>query len=573
MHMHSESFLLNPVIFLAAAVVAVPLFKRFGLGSILGYLTAGALIGPWGLNLIHQESEQLMHVAELGVVMLLFMIGLELRPARLWVMRRSIFGLGAAQVLVSGIALTLLAVLANLTPVAALIAGFGLALSSTAFALQLLSERNEVSTHVGRSSFAVLLFQDLAVIPFLALIAVFAVDASGESSGWVWPLVQVVVAIAGVILVGRYLMRPIFRIIALSDSNEIFTAAGLLIVLGVALLMQYVGLSMALGAFLAGVLLADSEYRHQLEADIEPFRGILLGLFFLAVGMSIDFDLVLNQLGTILLAVVLLISVKIFTIWAVARFFGQSNHDALKLALTLSQGGEFAFVIFSAASVAGLLSPELASPLVAIATLSMVCTPILLAIFDRFPVKADLNQLAAFDSSALEHVEKAKVILIGFGRVGQVAGRILLKQQVPFVALDADPLQIELAKKYGYEVYYGDATRLDVLIAAGIADAEVVIISAGEPAISKKIVEMIQRNYPKVKILARARNRQHARTLIQDSGVHYALRETLECGISLGKETLVALGWEAETARTSVEEFRDEDNQRLLDPSLIEAPS
>lgn len=563
--MHHDNFLVSAVIFLISAVIAVPLFKRFGLGSVLGYLTAGVVIGPWGLKLVTSEAADVMHVAELGVVMLLFLIGLELKPSRLWVMRRSVFGLGAIQVGVSAILLGGAFYLLGIGLSASIVAACALALSSTALVLQVLSERNELSSRLGRAGFSILLFQDLAVIPLLAAMSMVASASMGEAQNLDWSLVTPVAAVIGVIIVGRFAVDPLFKLIAISRSDEIFTAAALLIVLGVSALMNWAGLSMGLGAFLAGVLLAESEYRPQIQADIMPFRGLLLGLFFVAVGMSIDFGLLAQNAAFVAMVIPLVMGLKTVVIMGVARAFGNTPRDCLKLGLTLAQGGEFGFVLFSVAAGSDLIASETASLFVVVIAGSMALTPLILRIFDML-VKPEEAAVVTVDEEAelasLDEEQHPKVILLGFGRVGQIAGKLLLRENINFVALDYSPAQIELARKFGYKVYFGDASRTDVMLAAGAEEAEVLIVAVDNPQVSSRIIDTVRRRFPHLKILARARNREHARTLINNK-VHYAMRETLECGLSLGKQTLVMLGKSPEDAHAIAEDFRHEDEKML----------
>lgn len=567
--MQTEHILVSPVIFLTAAVIAVPLFNRFGLGSILGYLTAGAAIGPWGLGLISEAAGEVMHIAELGVVMLLFLIGLELKPSRLWVMRRSIFGLGTIQVFGTAFVLCIVFLLLGQSLMTSYIAGSVLSLSSTALVIQLLSERGELSSRYGRAGFSILLFQDLAVIPFLAALSIIASTTLGAEQ--IAPqIIAGLAAVFGVIFLGRYAVNPLFYLIARSKSDEIFTAAALLIVLGVSALMQWAGLSMGLGAFLAGVLLAESEYRPQIQADIMPFRGLLLGLFFVTVGMTIDFGLLVEDFLYVLMLVPILISVKTILLTIIARASGHSPKDSFKLGLTMSQGGEFGFVLFSAAVASGLMASEYASLLIVVIAISMGLTPLILLIFDR-TIGAHEDELHHEGIERIEDIKSAehpKVILLGFGRVGQIAGKILLQEDIDFVALDYDPGQIELARKMGYKVYFGDAARTEVMLAAGAQDAEILIVAVDNPDTSLRIIQAVSRRFPHLKILARARNREHAQSLM-GVDIHYAMRETLECGLSLGKQTLETLGISPEEAHSATELFREED-EKLLRQSLAE---
>jgi len=455
-----EQQLLNPLIYLLAAVVAVPLAKKLGLGAVLGYLLAGIAIGPWGLGLIH-DVQDILHFSELGVVLLLFLIGLELDPKRLWSLRRPIFGWGSAQVGLVSAALCAAAVALGIDWRVALIAALGMSLSSTAIALATLGERKLNASPAGAAGFAILLFQDIAAIPMMAAVPLLGVAvAQGSGRGWLHAL-QVVVVIVLLICGGRYLIRPILRIIAKTDMREIFTAFALLLVIATCLLMQSVGMSMALGTFLAGVLLADSEYRHALESDLQPFKGLLLGLFFIAVGMSVDFGIFLQQPLLILGLVLGFLAIKILVLYGLAKCFRLPRDEQLFFAFLLSQGGEFAFVVFGAATTAQVLTPRISSILVVVVALSMVITPLLLLLYDHLllPRLLRTNKPAADDIEPQDN----PVIIAGFGRFGQIVGRLLHANGIGLTILDHDPDQIESLRKFGFKVFYGDATRIDLL--------------------------------------------------------------------------------------------------------------
>jgi CPA2 family monovalent cation:H+ antiporter-2/glutathione-regulated potassium-efflux system protein KefB len=433
---------------------------------VIGYLAAGAVIGPFGLGLI-EEAEEVLHFAEFGVVLLLFIIGLELKPSRLWVMRRDIFGLGLSQVIITGAVLTALLAAVGLEFRPALVAGLGLALSSTAFALQILEEKGTLNSSYGNRAFAILLFQDLAIVPLLALVALLSPGAAGEESNPWLDAGKIIGVVAAVVIVGRYVLRPVFRIIALTRAREVFTAAALLLVVGAALTMAGVGLSQAMGAFLAGVLLADSEYRHQLEADIEPFRGLLLGLFFIAVGMSVDWPLVLGNIAIVLAGVIGLLVIKAVLIYGLCRLFGVGDRDAQRVALTIPQGGEFAFVLFSVATGAAVMAAEMANLLIAVVTLSMAATPLIGVLYE-----VAVARLTAGTTADVEDVSRAvqqSVIITGFGRVGQIVAQLMHAQGIGVTAVDHDPERIQIAEKYCNKVYFGDVRRADVLAAAGAA--------------------------------------------------------------------------------------------------------
>ena len=546
-----QNLLLNTLVYLLAAVVAVPVAKRLGLGAVLGYLLAGIAIGPWGLGLI-TGVQNILHFSEFGVVLLLFLIGLELEPKRLWAMRRPIFGGGGAQVLLVAAALTVTALLFGVDWKTALIAALGLSLSSTAIALATLDERNLMATPAGSAGFAILLFQDIAAIPMIAFVPMLGLSAQQESPDWL-DMAQAVAVIAALIIGGRFLIRPVLRIIAKTDLREIFTAFALLLVIAIALLMQWVGLSMALGTFLAGVLLADSEYRHALESDLEPFKGLLLGLFFTAVGMSIDFAVLLAQPWRILGMVVLFLLVKASVLYGLSAWLGIARSQRALFALLLAQGGEFAFVVFGAAATARVFSPEVASMLVVTVTLSMMATPLLLVLHDRLLAP----RFAASKQRADDPVEAKNdhVIIAGFGRFGQIVGRLLHANGVALTVLDHDPDQVDLLRRFGFEVFYGDATRVDLLQAAGAAKARALVLAIDEVEESLKLVDAVREAFPKLPVLARARNVSHYYDLM-DRGVTVIERETFESALLLGRRTLQQLGVSAWQARQAAMKFR-----------------
>lgn len=549
-NLYSEALLL-----LGGAVVAAPLFKRIGLGTVLGYLAAGVIIGPI-LSLI-VEGREILEFAELGVVFLLFVLGLELKPSRLWQMRRDIFGLGLIQVLVTGFAITGLAFgLAGQTMQAAIVIGFGLALSSTAFALQILEAGGDVNTRYGQRAFSILLFQDLAIVPLLALIPLLA--PFGEQSGsHLLNFVVAVVAIVALYFAGRYLLNPLFQVIAKTGAREAMIAAALFVVLAAAMLMQLAGLSMAMGAFLAGVLLAESSYRHELEADIEPFRGILLGLFFMGVGLSLDIGVIRDNLLVILLAVPAVMIAKIVVIYVICRVFGSSHDDAVRIAGLLPQGGEFGFVIFTAAASAGIFPAATASLLIAVVTLSMALTPAV-ATLSKYLLKGEVEE--DFD----EDFEGAgsDVMMIGFSRFGQIACQILLAGGSEVTVIDHSADRVRQAMRFGFRIYYGDGTRKDVLEAAGIEKAKIVAVCTHRKEITDRIVDLIQAEYPAAKIFARSYDRVHTLSL-RKRGVDYELRETFESGLLFGRRTLEELGMDEATAAAIGEDIRKRDEERL----------
>ena len=547
-----SSLLQNALVYLAAAVIAVPIARKFGLGAVLGYLLAGIAIGPWGLRLVVEVGD-ILHFSEFGVVLLLFMIGLELEPARLWSMRRPIFGWGGAQVGAVAAALAGAAMLFGVGWKVALIGALGLSLSSTAIALATLEERNLKSTAAGTAAFSILLFQDIAAIPMIAIVPLLGVAAlEGSGQGWLGAL-----RVAGVLLAlvvgGRYLLRPILRAIARSGMREIFTAFALLLVISIALLMQWIGMSMALGAFMAGVLLADSEYRHALESDLEPFKGLLLGLFFIAVGMSVDFGVFRFHPVLILMLVAGFLAIKVGVLYALSKAFAVPRSQQALFAFLLSQGGEFAFVVFGAAQTARVFSPDVSAMLVVVVALSMVVTPLLLLMHDR--LLAPRYREAKQRPADVIETREDHVIIAGFGRFGQIVGRLLLANQVALTVLDHDPEQIELLRKFGLKVFYGDATRVDLLHAAGAANARALVVAVDSIEDSLALVDAVRRNFPGLTIMARARNVTHLYDLM-DRGVTVIERETFEAALQLGQNVLRHLGYGAYQARQAAQKFR-----------------
>jgi glutathione-regulated potassium-efflux system ancillary protein KefC len=549
-----HSLLTNALIYLAAAVVAVPLAKRLGLGAVLGYLLAGMAIGPWGLGLI-REVEDILHFSEFGVVLLLFLIGLELEPERLWSLRRQIFGWGTAQVLLVAGALFGAALLVGIDWRVALIAALGLSLSSTAIALATLGERNLMATPAGQAGFALLLFQDIAAIPMIALVPVLGVAAADSAGGEGWlGAARLAAVVLGLVVGGRYLVRPALRVIAKSGMREIFTAFALLLVIAISLLMQWVGMSMALGAFMAGVLLADSEYRHALETDLEPFKGLLLGLFFIAVGMSVDFGVFLSKPWLILGLVLGFLAIKLAVLFALSFRFGIARGQRWLFAFLLSQGGEFAFVVFGAAAAARVFAPETGSILVAVVALSMVTTPLLLVLHDKLLEPRYRGQNRR-EPDAID-ANEGHVIVAGFGRFGQIIGRLLIANRVKLTVLDHDPDQIELLRRFGLKVFYGDATRVDLLHAAGAAKARALVLAIDDIDDSLALADAVRENFPELPILARARNVTHYYQLM-DRGVTVIERETFESALQLGRRVLCQLGYGAYRAREATLKFRE----------------
>jgi glutathione-regulated potassium-efflux system ancillary protein KefC len=537
------------LIFLAAAVICVPLAARLKLGSVLGYLIAGALIGPWGLGFI-DDIGKTQNLAELGVVLMLFVIGLELDPKRVLSMRKEVFGGGTLQVALCGVPLALMLLAFGLPWQAALVAGLALALSSTAIAVQTMNERNELNTPTGSSAFGILLFQDIAAIPLIALVPILGhAENRGSDPAWL-KFVLGAAAIAGVIVIGRYLTRPALRAIARFRIRELFTAFALLLVVGIAELVSLAGLSMGLGAFLAGVLLADSEFRHALESDIEPFKGLLLGLFFISVGMTIDFGLLGREPGRVALLLSGFMLVKIVALWLVARIMGVNLRQQWLFAFLIAQGGEFGFVVFNSARVAGVISPQWDALLTITVALSMAMTPLLLIAHDRYICrKAEQEREAdTIDTSG-------PVIIAGFGRFGQIVGRLLLANDIRPVVLDHDPDQIETLRKYGYTVFYGDATRLDLLQAAGAANARLLVNAIDGVEDSIALVDRVRENFPDLPIVSRARNVSHYLEL-RLRGVQVIERETFESALRAGRAALEALGVDRFRAREMADVFR-----------------
>jgi glutathione-regulated potassium-efflux system ancillary protein KefC len=546
-----NSLLFNALIYLLAAVLAVPFAKRLGLGAVLGYLLAGMAIGPWGLRLI-TEVEDILHFSEFGVVLLLFLIGLELDPKRLWSMRKPIFGWGAAQVGTVSLLLFGAALLLGVDWRAALIASLGLSLSSTAIALATLGERNLLKTPAGSAGFSILLFQDIAAIPMIAIVPLLGGVGAAGGNSWL-AAAKVIGVIAGLIIGGRFLIRPILRIIAKTDMREIFTAFALLLVIAIGLLMQMVGMSMALGTFMAGVLLADSEYRHALESDLEPFKGLLLGLFFIAVGMSVDFGVLLAQPLKILALVAVFLTIKTTVLYLLSKRFAIPRAQQALFGFLLSQGGEFAFVVFGAAATAEIFSPETASILVLVVALSMVVTPLLLLLHDRViaPRYRGSKKRDADDIDAQEN----HVIIAGFGRFGQIVGRLLHANQIGLTVLDHDADQIDLLRTFGFKVFYGDVTRTDLLHAAGAAKAQALVVAIDDVEDSLALVDAVRREFPNLPIMARARNVSHLYDLM-DRGVTILERETFEAALQLGRQVLQHLGFGAYHARQVAMKFR-----------------
>ncbi len=555
--MGEHGLLFDVMIYLAAAVVFVPIASRLKLGSVLGYLAAGAVIGPWGLRLV-KDVESILHFAEFGVVLMLFLIGLELDPKRLWSMRRAVFGGGALQMIACGLPLALGGLAFGLPWKGALVGGLALALSSTAIAVQTMRERGVLASPTGTTAFSILLFQDIAAIPLIALVPMLGVsEKAGE--GWMGVL-KVLAAVGIVIVLGRYVTRPIFRFVARTGLRELFTGFALLLVVGISEIMNMAHVSMALGAFLAGVLLAGSEYRHALETDIEPFKGLLMGLFFIAVGMSIHFGL-LGEHPLLVIGLVLgLVLVKGLALWFVAGRLGVFPRERWLLAGLIGQGGEFAFVVFGVAGKAHLLPGQWDATLTLVVALSMALTPVLLLAHDHF---IDLNAAEEREPDAIEH-GGAPVIIAGFGRFGQIVGRLLFASGIRATVLDHDPDQIEMLRKFGFRVFYGDATRLDLLEAAGIHHAKLLVVAIDDPEAGMRLVELVREHFPKLRIIARARNVTHWVEL-RTNGVTDIERETFESALRSGRKALEGLGIDPFEAKERADRFRAYNEQTLVE--------
>jgi glutathione-regulated potassium-efflux system protein KefB len=560
---HHGVELLPVIVLLAVAVVAAPLFKRLGLGSVVGYLAGGMVIGPYALG-VFTEPSAILHIAELGVVMFLFVIGLEMRPSRLWAMRHQIFGLGFAQVLACAAAVTLIGIIAGFPVAPSFVAGAGFVLTSTAIVMQLMEERGELASDGGQRIVAILLLEDLMIVPLLALIAFLAPLAPGHpAAGFDWKAIATGVgAIVGLVLAGRYLLDPLFGFLAASRARDVMTAAALLVVLGAAYAMELGGLSMAMGAFIAGVLLSESIYRHQLEVDVEPFRGVLLGLFFVAVGMSLRFDVVAANWLAILGYVAAYMIVKAIVIYAVARLFRARPGEALDRAVLMAQGGEFAFVLYAAAQGARIIDAEQNAILTAIVIVSMLVTPLAVTLAGRLRARFGTAAVALAGPADLAGV----ALVIGFGRVGQIASQFLLARGYDISIIDTDVEMVEVARERGFDVYYGDGTRLDILHAAGAGRAQVVLVCVDKPEDGTRIAELLRAEFATVPVLARANDRRHALTLVQ-AGVTRQVRETFESALVLGAaalETLGATQTEIADIRERVRRWDDERSAREL---------
>jgi monovalent cation:proton antiporter-2 (CPA2) family protein len=552
--------LIQVAVFLAAAAIAAPLGRFLRLGAVLGYLVAGIIIGPFGIGLIYSlyDVENILHFAGFGVVMLLFVIGLELRPVRLWSMRSAIFGLGSVQLLATAAVLAAIGLGVGLSFRQALFVGLALSLSSTAFALQLLEEKGELTTRHGRLAFSILLFQDLAAIPLIALVPLFVSGGAEHSTMDLGKAVFAIGTILGVVVVGRFLLARLYYLVAATGVREAMTASALLTVVGVALVMEAAGLSAALGAFIAGALLADSEYRHQIEADIAPFEGLLLGLFFIAVGMSIDLTVLLAEPLTLLAIVAVLIAVKAAVLYAAGRWWGLKSSSARRLGLVISQGGEFAFVLFSAGALAGVIGQPLANLLTLAVTLSMGATPVLVLLDDMIRRR----RVAEAPDYEMPPGGEGHVIVAGFGRFGQIVARVLRARHIPFTALDASIKQVDFVKSFGSRIYYGDAGRIDILRAAEAHKARAFVLAIDDVESSLRIAEVVRTNFPDLAIYARARDRTHVHRLM-DLGVTIIERETFLSALELTRQLLRGLGLSEAEVRRLTDTFKRQDEKRL----------
>jgi monovalent cation:proton antiporter-2 (CPA2) family protein len=545
------------MLFLIAAVVLVPISHRLRMGATLGYLIAGILLGPSGFGFV-TDTESIFHFSEFGVIFLMFVIGLELQPNRLWVLRRSVFGLGSLQMILTCLVVMALALSFGLQWQMSLVLGLGISMSSTALVLQSLGERKQLNAQHGRDAFSILLFQDLAVIPILALLPVLGQESTSSEFHWqafALPLVVIV----GFVGIGRLLLKPIFRAIASVEDRDLFTSATLLMVIASAVAMNEVGLSMGLGAFLSGVLLADSEYRHELEADIAPFKGLLLGLFFMAIGMGAKISLLWDRPLVVFPLVLGLFVVKGSLIFGMRKLLGASVKSSRKLAVFLSQGGEFAFVLFAAAASAKILDLEISNLFTVVVTVSMFIAPLLFVVEDRLSGRKEEVSASDYDSK----MEQSSVVIAGFGRFGQITARLLALRKIPFTALDKNSSHVDFVRKFGNKIFYGDATRLDLLMAAKVQNAKIFILAIDEVEESIKTAEMVRRHFPHVPIYARARNRFHAYKLM-DLGISVIYRETFLSGLEMGYQVLVQLGMKESRAKNMVEKFRLYDEETLL---------
>lgn len=561
-----QNILVDVAVYLCAAVIVVTLSKRLGFGSVLGYLVAGSLLGPHVLNFV-SHPESVLHFAEFGVVIMLFLIGLELRPHRLWNLRRAILGMGGAQVVLSALVLSGVTMAMSVAPAEAVLIGLALALSSTAIVLQTLEERGLLSSSVGQNSFSVLLFQDIAVIPILAAVPLLATGngSSVEAAAGhdllstfpaYWQALITLLVIIGIVVIARYLLRPVFRVIANAQQSELFTGFVLLIVVAVTLAMTAIGLSPALGAFIAGVVLAESEFRHEIEADLNPFKGLLMGLFFLSVGASIDYPLLAEQPLLILGAALALMLIKFLVLYGVGTAFRFGPSEKVLFGISLSQGGEFAFVISAAGLTAGVLSQGNAQVLNLVVAVTMVGTALLFMAFDRFSSLRQRKSDRKYDSPS----PSKGVIIAGYGRFGQIIGRMMNSYNIPMTILDSSPGQVDLVRRYGNKVYYGDASRRSLLEQAGAGDASLLVVAVDNPVKSLSIVDTARKHFPDLKVIARAVDRSHAYEL-RKRGIQAIRRETFHSALKMGEDALTALGQSPELAAQHARMFGEHDER------------
>ncbi|CUR53516.1 Glutathione-regulated potassium-efflux system protein KefB [Serratia symbiotica] len=556
--MEVSILLISILLLLFAAVVTVPIACKLGMGSVLGYLITGIIIGPWGLGIIH-DIDEILHFSELGIVFLMFIIGLELNPNKLWKLRKLIFGAGSGQILITSGIIGIILYLINFTWQSAIIGGIGLAMSSTAMVLQLMREKGMNCNEGGQLAFSILLFQDMTVIPALAIIPILS-GITEDNNNWIKTIIKII-AFGGMLLGGRLLLRPLFRYITTSGVREIFTAASLLVVLGSALFMKILGLSMALGTFIAGVLLADSEYRHELEISIEPFKGLLLGLFFISVGMSLNIGILHSYIIEVLIGVLLLITIKSTILYIISYTLNLHCSIRLQFSGLLSQGGEFAFVLFSVAKMQKIFCPIQLSLLLVIVTLSMITTPLLMKLIDRILVYHYNTKNKNIEKPYVKN-DEPQVIIVGFGRFGQIIGRLLMANKMRITVLERDVTAVGILRNYGYKVYYGDATQLELLRAAGAKKAKSIVITCNEPRDTLDIVDLCQNHFPNLNILARVRGRVEAHELLQ-TGVTEFSRETFLSALELGGKTLIGLGMHPQQAYRAQQHFRRLDMRML----------
>lgn len=561
--MQNNVLFISVLIFLFSAVITVPVARRLGMGAVQGYLIAGIMIGPWGLGFI-RDVEEILHFSELGVVFLMFIIGLELNPAKLWKLRRPIFGMGTAQIFLTsavlGSLLYFISPFFHFSWQAALIGGIGLAMSSTAMALQLMKEKGMNHNEGGKLGFSVLLFQDMTLIPAVSLIPVL-VNGANPMDSW-GKLGLKIVAFVAMLICGRYLLRPLFRYIAACGVREIFTASALLVVLGSALFMATLGFSMALGTFIAGGLLAESEFRHELEIAIEPFKGLLLGLLFISVGMALNLGVLFAYFIPLMISVILLVSIKAVILYGLSCFFHLQQSSRLQFAVVLSQGGEFAFVLFSVAFGQKLFTADQLAPFLVVVTLSMMTTPFIMELVSQILKRRYNAKKESSDEKPFVKNDNPQVIIVGFGRFGQVVGRLLMANKMHITVLERDVSTVSTMRKYGYQVYYGDATRLELLRSAGADKAEAIVITCNEPEDTMILVHLCQQHFPKLRILARARGRVEAHELLQN-GVKHFTRETFSGALDLGRKTLLELGMHPHEAYRAQQHFRRLDMRTL----------